>query len=74
MPKNDENIWSKNASTPHLFLNADKLADQKNEEDMLSIVESMVTAKLETEFCIKEHKEPKDQLNNSEDKPEDINQ
>ncbi|XP_018307544.1 uncharacterized protein [Mycetomoellerius zeteki] len=71
MPEKDENIWNKDIDTANLFSNADNLADQKNEEDMLSIVESIVTAKLEAEFCInKEHKEH--QSNTSENNTKDI--
>lgn len=68
MPENAENVC-KNIDTANLFPNADKLADQKNEEDMLSIVESIVTAKLETEFCMN-----KEQLSSKSDNSEDITQ
>ncbi|XP_018401858.1 PREDICTED: uncharacterized protein MAL13P1.304-like [Cyphomyrmex costatus] len=70
MPEKDENIWNKDIDTANLFTNADNLTDQKNEEDMLSIVESIVTAKLEAEFCIT--KEHKDQSNVSENNTKDI--
>ena len=70
MPEKDENIWNKDIDTANLFSNVDNLADQKNEEDMLSIVESIVTAKLEAEFCI--NKEHKDQSNTSENNTKDI--
>ncbi|XP_018364515.1 PREDICTED: uncharacterized protein LOC108762150 [Trachymyrmex cornetzi] len=70
MPEKEENIWNKDIDTANLFPNADNLADQKNEEDMLSIVESIVTAKLESEFCI--NKERKDQSNTSENNTKDI--
>lgn len=70
MPENDENMWNKDIDTSNLFPNADKLVSQKNEEDMLSIVESIVTAKLEAEFCI--NKERKDQSNTPENNTEDI--
>lgn len=70
MPENDENIWNKDIDTANLFPNVDKLVSQKNEEDMLSIVESIVTAKLEAEFCI--NKEHKDQANTSENNTEEI--
>ncbi|XP_011158401.1 probable cyclin-dependent serine/threonine-protein kinase DDB_G0292550 isoform X2 [Solenopsis invicta] len=65
MPEKDENIWNKDMITD-LFPNADKLDEQKNEEDMLSIVESIVTAKLEAEFCVSEENE--DQSSTSENK------
>jgi len=70
MPEKDENLWNKDIDTANLFSNVDNLADQKNEEDMLSIVESIVTAKLEAEFCI--NKEHKDQSNTSENNTKDI--
>ncbi|EGI62237.1 hypothetical protein G5I_09487 [Acromyrmex echinatior] len=70
MPEKDENIWNKDIDTANLFSNVDNLIDQKNEEDMLSIVESIVTAKLEAEFCI--NKEHKDQSNTSENNTKDI--
>ncbi|XP_077260043.1 uncharacterized protein LOC143896231 isoform X1 [Temnothorax americanus] len=70
MPESDENVWSKNIDTANLFPNADELADQKNEEDMLSIVESIVTAKVEAEFCI--NKEQEDQSSTSENNAEDV--
>lgn len=61
----NENMWSKNIDTAKLLSNADKLADQKNEEDVLSIVESIVTAKLEAEFYTnKEHKDETSTLKN----------
>lgn len=70
MPESDENMWNKEVDTTNLFPNADKLADQKNEEDMLSIVESIVTAKLEAaEFCM--NKKHEDQSNTSENNAED---
>jgi len=73
MPESDENMWNKDIDTANLFPNADnadKLVDQKNAEDMLSIVESIVTAKLEAEFCT--NKEHKDQSSTSENNAEDI--
>ncbi|XP_011866890.1 PREDICTED: probable serine/threonine-protein kinase DDB_G0282963 isoform X2 [Vollenhovia emeryi] len=69
MPEN-ENIWSKNVDAANLFPNADKLADQKNEEDMLSIVESIVTAKLDAKFCMSQ--EHKNQTSTSENNTEDV--
>ncbi|KAL0123847.1 hypothetical protein PUN28_005996 [Cardiocondyla obscurior] len=50
MPENNENMWNKNIDTANL-LNTDKPVDPKNEEDVLSIVESIVTAHMEAEFC-----------------------
>jgi len=70
MPEKDENIWNKGIDTVNLFPNADKLASQKNDEDMLSIVESIVTAKLEAEFCMS--KEHKDQSSTSENNTKDV--
>lgn len=68
MPEKEVNIWNKDIDTANLFPNVDKLASQNNEEDMLSIVESIVTAKLEAEFCLnKEHKEQSSTGNNTED-------
>lgn len=68
MPEKQENIWNKDIDTANLFPNVDKLASQNNEEDMLSIVESIVTAKLEAEFCLnKEHKEQSSTGKNTED-------
>ncbi|XP_011689205.1 PREDICTED: uncharacterized protein LOC105450840 isoform X2 [Wasmannia auropunctata] len=70
MPEKDENTSNDKDIDMALFPNADKLASQKNEEDMLSIVESIVTAKLEAEFCI--NKEHKDQSSTSKNNIEDI--
>lgn len=70
MPEKDENIWDKDIITTDLFPNADKLTGQKNEEDMLSIVESIVTAKLEAEFCTS--KKNKDQSSTSTNNAENV--
>jgi len=70
MPEKDENVWNKDIDTVNLFPNADKLTSQKNDEDMLSIVESIVTAKLEAEFCMS--KEHEDQSSTSENNIKDI--
>lgn len=70
MPESDENMWNKDIDTANLFPNPDKLVDQENGEDMLSIVESIVTAKLEAEFCT--NKEHKDQASTSENNAEDV--
>lgn len=70
VPVKDEKVWNKNINTTNLFLNANKLADQKNEEDMLSIVESIITAKLEANFY--KNKRHEDQSSPSENKAEDI--
>ncbi|XP_012526978.1 GATA zinc finger domain-containing protein 14 isoform X2 [Monomorium pharaonis] len=65
-----ENVQNKDVITTDLFPNIDKLTRQKNEKEMLSIVENIVTSKLKVEFSI--NKENKDQLSTSENNAEDV--
>lgn len=74
MSGNDENMWNRDVNLPPLFKNSKKLVNQKDkeEENMLMITESTITAKLDAQFYI--DKMQKNQSNMSQNSTKDVTQ
>ncbi|KAL6441857.1 hypothetical protein ACFW04_002336 [Cataglyphis niger] len=74
MSGNDENIWNKDVNLPPLLKNSKKLVNQKDkeEENMLMITESTITAKLDAQFYT--DKMQKNQSNMSQNSTKDVTQ
>ncbi|XP_050448753.1 uncharacterized protein PF3D7_1120600-like [Cataglyphis hispanica] len=71
---NDENIWNKDVNLSPLLKNSKKLVNQKDkeEENMLMITESTITAKLDAQFYT--DKMQKNQSNMSQNSTKDVTQ
>lgn len=74
MSGNDENIWNRDVNLPPLLKNSKKLVNQKDkeEENMLMITESTITAKLDAQFYT--DKMQKNQSNMSQNNTKDVTQ